>query len=388
MLIKKKFFGIHFKQRQSVDSPAFFLFSTTAKEAAQWSGVQRVSEIEQGTQRVLKATRKRAVQRFFDSDHINTIPSSIILAFLPSTSRYVPLTCQPELQESQSSLSFGYLEFEYDDSITEEHQKPALIVDGQHRLKGMEEVEEELPINLIALIDAPLEEQAFQFIVINKKSVRVNQNDAKAIIADFDDTHLNNRLSKIKINYKNSPQFLFFLNSSEDSPFQNLIDWSGNRAPDPNYPKRFNTMAIEKSIQFIPEKFRLLNEDDDSVIEIFCTLWKEVKNKFPNLFGRNENFMKKISICALTDYLVSGIRSAYSRKLIKDIYDMEQIKEEVRIRLQDIQEDYWNYDWIGVSDKLIYEEMIKRDFESMIDNILDDTDWFQGLEILKSNEMN
>lgn len=67
-----------------------------------------------------------------------------------------------------------------------------LIVDGQHRLHGISEfLYEDLPVLVVCMVDASVQEQAFQFIVINNKAVRVPTDNVKAIIAHLDDKYYN-----------------------------------------------------------------------------------------------------------------------------------------------------------------------------------------------------
>jgi hypothetical protein len=51
--------------------------------------------------------------------------------------------------------------------------KPALIIDGQHRLFGAAAVEENIPVLACALIKPDWKEQVFQFTVINDKAVGI-----------------------------------------------------------------------------------------------------------------------------------------------------------------------------------------------------------------------
>ena len=51
--------------------------------------------------------------------------------------------------------------------------KPALVIDGQHRLFGAAKVEEEIPMLVCSLVKPDWKEQVFQFTVINDKSVGI-----------------------------------------------------------------------------------------------------------------------------------------------------------------------------------------------------------------------
>ncbi len=51
--------------------------------------------------------------------------------------------------------------------------KPALVIDGQHRLFGASKVEEPLPMLVCALVEPDWKEQVFQFTVINDKATGI-----------------------------------------------------------------------------------------------------------------------------------------------------------------------------------------------------------------------
>lgn len=52
--------------------------------------------------------------------------------------------------------------------------KPALIIDGQHRLYGAKKHERGIPFAVCALIDVPWSEEVFQFTVVNHRSTRLS----------------------------------------------------------------------------------------------------------------------------------------------------------------------------------------------------------------------
>src|ERR1044072_3952792 len=188
----KTYFGCKIKQRLDNDTVPFFVFYARVKDVVRWAGIRRVQDLPQGTQRLLRRTRTRAITRFISAFSINTIPNNILLAFQPNQAAFVSLAqrielCLPEVtirNGCEELLDWGTLEFSFD-PVANEDQRPALIVDGQHRLFGMSGFDtEDLPILIVCLIDAPLQEQAFQFVVINNKVVKVPTDNVKTIIAE------------------------------------------------------------------------------------------------------------------------------------------------------------------------------------------------------------
>ena len=177
------YFGSLVSQRIDEKVTRFFVFNARAKDLKSWLGIRRIKDVKKGSQRVLRKARASAVTKFIEVSSINTIPNSILVAFDPDKAKFTSLSDQISeciIQTSSSlennidilngcdnQLNWGIIEFSFEHT-EQEHLKPALIVDGQHRLYGMSNFEkEDLPITVVSLIDATHQEQAFQFIVLN-----------------------------------------------------------------------------------------------------------------------------------------------------------------------------------------------------------------------------
>jgi DGQHR domain-containing protein len=395
---RARYFGCRLRQRIEQDSTPFFIFLARVGDIKQWAGIRRTGEIEKGTQRLLKKTRIHAVSKFLRASSINTIPNNVLIAFQPKKARFSPMNLQnntsqiqikSELSEVDFSnrcgeqVSWGFLEFSYEIDQPD-HLRPALIVDGQHRLHGMYEFEEteNLPVLVVGLINASSQEQAFQFIVINKKAVRVSADNAKSIIVDFDEKELETRLAKVGIAYGNTPSILQYLNDSHDSPFYKLLDWSYNKHKEEGS-KLVPITAIEQALRYIKKEFTVFEEDDDSMIEFFCAIWNTVKINYSETWGHNEKFMRKVNINAVNEYIVYRLKVFWSSDLV-DIFDSKQIEEKVLGILKKIRQDFWLKEWSPkMQDSTNYKEMIKNDIETMMDNDKLKRDWFENLELPK-----
>lgn len=58
---------------------------------------------------------------------------------------------------------------------------------------------------------------------------------------------------------------------------------------------------IEQSLRYINAQFNFLDKEDDtdSLIEIFYSIWRPVKKAYPELWGKENKLMKKVSIEAI-----------------------------------------------------------------------------------------
>lgn len=233
--MEKRYFCIKVKQRIDADAPEFVVFVANAKDITDWVGIRRVGENENGIQRVLKPPRVKAIKRYFESNPHNTIPVSAVIAFDPNTAVFEDLNDQVAAAVPGTNINnglgqngrWGVLTFNYEPG-TPEDQRPAIVVDGQHRLKGMAASNDEIPIGVAAYIGIAPQEQAFQFVVINNKAQKVDTKNVKAIIRNVDEDLLERRLLKAGVSYGKYPATLGDIDELEESPFYQMLDWPLN----------------------------------------------------------------------------------------------------------------------------------------------------------------
>lgn len=390
---QKNYFGYMIRQRINEQTVPFFVFQARARDIQSWAGIRRVPDMAGGTQRAFRESRARAIARFLKADSINTIPNSVLLAFEPQKTKFTE--CELSLHECMAAIdssngcsgqmTWGILTFEYDENLPE-HKRPALIVDGQHRLKGMYEFpDEDIPVIVVSLVDAPPKEQAFQFIVINNKVVRVPTESAKSIIADLDEkdeTELGERLLKAGIKYKDISPVLRDINDLEFSPFKNLLDWSYNR----NGNRLVSLTAIEQSLRYLRGLFTFLSEDEDSLLEMFLAMWRSVKIQYQSLWGKDNKLMTKVNINAMNEFLTDRLKMAWEFGLL-DIFDPNQVQQQTLSILESIPEEFWQIDWaIRIQDNANVRNIIKNDLAQMSENRKLRKSWNADLKVIVSRE--
>lgn len=396
----RQYFGFLISQRLNSEAVHFFVFCARAQDIVQWAGIRRTAVLPKGSQRILRPGRKRAVTQFLMADTMNTIPNNILLAFEPKVASFTPLDIEfKDLNQNEQSflignnlsnscdnqLSWGVLCFSFEPNA-EEHLRPALIVDGQHRLYGINDCQQEnIPVVVVGLIDASPQEQAFQFIVINKKAVSVSTDDAKSIIADYNEEELGTRLAKVRIDYGDAPPLLRYFNDSDSSPFRGLLKWPYNRDANEDY-KFIPITAIEQSMNYLKTSFSFLKGDDDDFIEIFSVIWESVKLSYPELWAINDKFMRKVNINALNEYIVDKIKTAWTLDFL-DILEIDQVKVQVVGLLKRLPKEYWINEWsLAIKDNLGFRKMIKDDLEVLSDNCKLGNPWNLGLNLPVSGE--
>lgn len=398
----RRYFGARVSQRVDENTIRFFVFQARSKDVKQWAGVKlvltkegKVPNSPQGTQRVLRETRVRAIRRFLQASSVNTIPLSILVSFEPDIAQFSSLTeqiaeCVPReviFNDCQGQLEWGILTFSFSKIRANQphHLRPALLIDGQHRLYGMSELDDEdIPILVVSLIDAPTCEQAFQYIVINNKTLKVPSVDVNAIMADLDEKDeekLMNRLLKAGVNYGQISHVLLDLSKLPSSPFHKLLDWPNNKEGI----RLVSLTAIEQSLRYLRATFTFLEDDDDSLVQIFMAIWRVVRTCYPEVWGQENLFMKEVNINALNEFIVSSLKYAWLRGLL-DIFRISEVEREVLRIIESIPVDFWLSKWnIKVTDNSNVRRLIKSDLELIRQNVKLGERWHDDLRIAVVN---
>ncbi|MEG4108903.1 DGQHR domain-containing protein [Microcoleus sp. S13_C5] len=398
----KCYFGSLISQRTDKNVTRFFVFNAGAKDLKEWLGIRRIKDVPKGAQRILRKARASAVTKFIEASSINTIPNSILIAFDQDKAKFTSLSKEISegiiqtksslenpvnilLNGCENQLDWGIIKFSFEPN-EQEDAKPALIVDGQHRLYGMSDFDKEnLPITVVSLIDATPQEQAFQFIVVNNKAVRVSAENVKSIIADFNEDELEKRLVLARVKYGDKPLILRSLNDSPSSPFQNLLNWSYNREITEET-QLVPITAIEQTMRYIRKSFTVLENDEDSLIEFFCATWRAVKGNYPELFGKNNQFMTKANISAFNEYITDRLLYFWEMDLL-DIFESDEIEQKVLDIIKRLPQEFWLENWkLRIQDTPNFREIIKNDLKTIITNAKLSKNWKNGLELVETEE--
>ncbi|MDJ0693338.1 MAG: DGQHR domain-containing protein [Mastigocoleus sp. MO_167.B18] len=382
---QKIYFGCRVRQRGDENTTPFFIFNALVKDIKQWAEVRRTQDSPEGIQRLLRETRRKSITRFVKSDTKNTIPNNILLAFEEGVVKFNSLEekvgeCFGEqiniYNGCDEKLQWGTIEFSL-------NNKPcAYVVDGQHRLYGLSDYSsEDLPVLVVALLDATLEEQAFQFIVINNKAVKVSTNNVKAIIANLNEKQLQDRLLKAGVKYGNTSPTLRDINDLDTSPFKDLLDWPYNKEGQKLVP----IAAIEQSIKYLKSVFTFLEEDEDSLVDIFCAMWQVIKDNYPELWAKDNTFMKKVNINALNEFISERLKYAWELDLV-DVFESKKVKKHVLTIVKLLPKEFWEAEWsIRLQDSASVRNQIKEDLSNLVDNCKLRRSWEQDLKLPITN---
>ena len=164
---------IVYRQRTDNDQiPSFCMFAAKVGEILQWADIKRLVDEPGAAQCAVNKAKVLAVRRFLELDDRNTIPTAIIVNLNLPKGVLEPIAQAKAVAAEVQMLSIK----------VEKGHKPGFIVDGQHRVLGIKEFDEDIVVNVVALLDADDMEVAFQCMVINNKAAKVSTDHIRACV--------------------------------------------------------------------------------------------------------------------------------------------------------------------------------------------------------------
>jgi hypothetical protein len=101
--------------------------------------------------------------------------------------------------------------------------KPGLVIDGQHRLLGMQRFHPDCKVCVVALLNVDDMEKAFQFLVINSKAAKVPTDHIRTLALDYQEDELAERLKTARVVLHDNLKYVGIMDTDEDSPFAGNI---------------------------------------------------------------------------------------------------------------------------------------------------------------------
>lgn len=357
-----------FHQRADGGGPLLALFHAPAGEVDAWTDVDRLGpDNKLGPQREPKKSRISSIKRFFADDLNNTIPTAIVVGM------------RGVVVDGQGNTS--KLKFEAVDG----QSKPGLIIDGQHRLRGLQAVSNNMLVPIVAILEASDLEMAFQFLVINNKSAKVPPDHIRALALNYSQEQLETRLRTARLSQNPNLGSVGVLDEDDESPFQGIIDWPNNPAD--------ARIVTPSAVESMAAEVRSLGfgelEDLDSVNAFLIAMWSVIKEEWPALFGKGSKLMSKVGLICITQFVCTTMktwaRNPHLRAQV-DPGDPEKIKTVTRDVLNTLSPRFFEADWASTSyDTRAGRDQIMNDLEALSFNVANSEPWYEGLKIIDRN---
>jgi DGQHR domain-containing protein len=361
-------------QRDNDVAPRFALFAAPAGEITQWAAIRRRTETAQGTQRALNKSKLTALGKFLQKDARNTIPPAITVTLRVDLN---------QLQAIDTANKCFLLTIDLPENATDD-EKPGLIIDGQHRLFGIDAYSHACLVNVVALLNVSDLETAFQFLVINNKVTPVQPDHIRTLALDYADGELSERLKTARLTLHTNLPYVGIMDSDENSPFRGIIsllvagEQPGQRFVSP--------AAIENAITVIQKKEVRELKSDDALCEFFYAIWSCLKeNDWAELWEPASKLMTKAGIIAMTSFVTDALIAKYDYAGDLDVSDPAKVREQVQLILQYQTPEFWKSEWaMKISDALAVRAKIIDSLTKIYRNRRADVPWNEDVDLVIS----
>lgn len=358
-----------YRQRNAAENtPTFCFFHAPVGEILQWAAIKRLEDEAGAPQRRASPAKVAAIKNFLKSDQMNTIPTSVIITLdLPG---YEVRSLTPE---HQADDYIGFLEFDVEDN-----KLPGLVIDGQHRLLGVDKFGPEISINVVVLLNADDTEKAFQFLVINNKISKVSTDHIRALALHYEKQQLNERLKTARMTLDSNLKFVGAVDSEEDSPFRGIIAWPTN----PKDSRIIPPSAIELAITYIQKKGIKSLENDDVLLEFFYAIWRPVKEMWAQIWHKESKLLLKVGVVCLTRYITDALVSSFDWGQLEPS-EPEQVATHVKMLLKNQEPEFWVAPWVASSyDTKGGQALIVESLVIISRNLRDDEPWYTEIKMV------
>ncbi|WP_425218875.1 DGQHR domain-containing protein [Ralstonia solanacearum] len=357
-----------FSQRPNPESPKFCILHAPVGDVLQWSVVPQLSPGKtDGIQRARNETKVRNIKKFLDSDARNTIPTAIVVT----------------LGAGAYSIEKGKDGTESLD-IDPAKKDEIFVVDGQHRLYGLYEFNPQLMVPIVAILEATVDERAFQFVIINNKVSKVSTDHIRSLALKYSDNansaDLDGRLRAARLSLSSNLSYVGIANESNDSPFKGLISFPDT--PEDN--QWVVPAAIETAIGYIKSRALIQLDETDAHFDFFLTVWQAIKDTWPNAFSKDSKLLSKVGIQCMTKYTVDAIdyMVGFSDEDFS-FSNKEDVTTATRRVLKFQEEIFWTSTWgMAIADTRAVREEIDEALRVIQQNIRHKQAWRTGVSLV------
>jgi len=359
-------------QRNSQAAPQFALFAAPAGEIVQWAGIKRRTETQEGTQRALNRAKLNALSKFLEKDERNTVPPAITI-----TLRVEPAQLQP----IDAARNTYLITLDVPENAAD-NDKPGLIIDGQHRLFGINAYNPAYLVNVVALLNVNDLEAAFQFLVINNKVTPVQPDHIRTLALDYEEGALAERLKTARLALHANLQYVGIMDTDDNSPFRGII---GLVSADGQQEEKFvPPAAIENAIAIIQKKEVRELKSDDSLCEFFYAIWSILKqDAWSELWTPKSKLMNKVGIVAMTSFVTDALIAKYDFASDFDVTDPARVREQVQLIVKHQTPEFWKSEWtMKVNDSAAVREKIIEALTKIYRNMRAGQAWNEEIDLV------
>ena len=377
--------AICFRQRPT--APTWFcLISVPVGQLLQWARVDRLEPNNlMGVQRKKNDSRTRRIASFLKVDEANTIPTTLTIA-LPIEA--TNLSREKLAQSGDPARALNLVVYAADGG-----ELPGLIIDGQHRIFGVNEFDPRTLVSVVVVLGADDAEIAFQFLVINNKVSKVSPDHIKALRLGYREAELDARLTRsARMRSTGKPTYLETIDGEPDSPFKGRLKWPRN--PEGGDFTLIPPTAFESALLHISTQQLTAGADDefkgqDYVVDLFLEIWKQVRSSWADAWSQSQSrLLSKLGVVCFSQYVVDVmIARAEASDDIEITRDLQKVREITQAILQRQEYAFWTVPWNASSlDTTAGRDLVLKDLRKIAVNIRANVSWDAGLRLIDTLE--
>lgn len=274
---------------------------------------------------------------------------------------------------------------EYISSIS----KPALILDGQHRVYGAKNANTEFNLPIVILPGMSSREQVFHFYVINNKAIPIKPTELRAVVStSLSSKEITSLYKRFKLAgvLTDEAQWTHQINTDIESPFKNLINF-GLEQDKGIIPENVMYQVVKKFIKpaskyknnfNLSEKWRNDSGSYSYRLSMFYLFWNTISELYPNAWHEaleinNKQLLMKVTMLSLQelhfDKIDSLIPFLNNKGLPLPLSDNHEFVEQIKFNFEFLPEDFFVKEWTEKSlDTPKGRELLKEQIEKAITN--------------------
>lgn len=319
-----------------------------------------------GIQRRLRQERLKEIS-IYCTDPDATFPTPIILSI------------EEELNSKLVDVGNGMYRYSID---FESNAIKAEILDGQHRLKGIQMSGKNIELPIVIMFNLTNEEKAYVFSTINSNQQKVD----KSLIYDLFD------LSRTRSPYKTCHELARLFNSKDGSPFYGRLKMLEKRdnkmqslsqgtfvryvsslisdSPQKDYIDIKNGIKLENNKPSCPLRYYFVNNQDEVIYLVLSNCFTALKNIFPSEWDNPDSYIltKTVGFGAVIKFLKRNLKTIISEDRDLSLGFFESVFKSLKKTLFDKQMSLSSDFFVsGESNeeelaKIIEEAYLTRDF--------------------------
>lgn len=301
--------AVGIKVKQSALDLEFYILAVDGKTIASQLGVRRMKWHQrkfktEGFQRRLDMIRVKEIAQYL-SDNPPIMPNSIVIAFEPDTVEFdkLPSQSDPKVEWGTLTIHCKYIEEDGELNPLPESERIGYVIDGQHRLKGIEHstcAPGEFPIILSAFHKVDTKFQLEQFYALNQ-TVPISQSQLALLR-----TELGIKQTGKKAQAQQVSAVRQILERKQNSPFE-PEKYTGSTV----YKGPLDITVVEKMIDRSVKSTTLqqhwredANEipakELDYVAQSLYVFWGAVRDTWPQYWGKKPSEQRLFSAIGLS----------------------------------------------------------------------------------------